>query len=87
MPPKDIAIELALHSVNKVHEKWIKRCKVEVSQKKKSIACETQSDGSQVSICQYGIERDSGDVSQRKGYSHTLENLHQWLAEERNQFR
>lgn len=45
--------------------------------KKKSIVCETQSDGSQVSICQYGIERDSGGVSQKKGYSHTLENLHQ----------
>lgn len=26
-------MELALHSVNKVHVKWIKRCKVEASQK------------------------------------------------------
>lgn len=38
---------------------------------KKSIVHETQSDDSWVSICQYGIERDSGDVSQRKGYTHS----------------
>lgn len=30
---KDIALELALHSVNEVHVKRIKRCKVEASQK------------------------------------------------------
>lgn len=30
---KDTASELALHSVNEVHVKWIKRCKVEASQK------------------------------------------------------
>lgn len=43
---------------------------------RKSIVHETQSDDSQVSICQYGIEGDSGDVSQRKGYTHTLQHLH-----------
>lgn len=31
--PKDSAIELALHNVNKVHVKWTKRCKAEASQK------------------------------------------------------
>lgn len=31
---KDTASELALYSVNEVHVKWIKRCKVEASQKK-----------------------------------------------------
>lgn len=50
---------------------------------KKSIVHETQSDDSQVSICQYGIERDSGDASQRKGYTHILQHLHQWFVEEK----
>lgn len=31
--PEDATIELALHAVNKVHVKWIKRYKVEASQK------------------------------------------------------
>lgn len=54
---------------------------------KKSIIHESQNDDSQVTICQYGIERDSGHASQRKGYTHTLQHLHRWLVEERNQLK
>lgn len=54
---------------------------------KKYIVHERQSDDNQISICQYEMERDAGDIPQRKGYSPTLQHLHQWLAEEINQFR
>lgn len=38
LPPKDTATELAFQSLTKVHVKWIKRCKDEVSTKKKKSA-------------------------------------------------
>lgn len=67
---KGHCIQLALHSVNEVHMKWIKRCKVEASQKIN--VHETQSDDSQVAFVSMEQQRNYAAVSQQKGYTHSF---------------